>query len=274
MNGQTLQGWAGSLRPNLALLFTDIIDSTTLGSNQGDATWVPIIKAHIERARRLMYDFDCYEIKFIGDSFMIAFRNAVDALDFTLALKDYTGHESIRIRAGIHVGPVRVEENDLLGMMVNYTKRIEGEARGTIVLSEEAYNDVQYEKAQQHSHLKYKSRDFTAKGFDQPKRIWYVLRHLQVKRHSEVEANKVTADESNRVTYRRPFFKDKNGRTGYIDIKVKHGEHGEGRVILIKEGEIQVEFDANGKRVDFPLLSRQADQLEIITIRMPLSNLS
>ena len=62
----------------------------------------------------------------IGDSFMVIFRTALDALDFVLALERETGDARIIIRAGIHVGSARIFDDDIFGNMVNYTKRVEG----------------------------------------------------------------------------------------------------------------------------------------------------
>jgi hypothetical protein len=50
---------------------------------------------------------------------MVVFRTAVEALDFAVAFYSDTGDEQIKIRAGIHVGPARIIEDDLFGIMVN-----------------------------------------------------------------------------------------------------------------------------------------------------------
>ena len=114
----------------VALVFTDIVDSTALGNQLGDERWIEVLLPHFAQARDLMNNYDCYEIKIIGDSFMVAFRTAVDALDFALAFHNDTGDQRVRIRAGIHVGPVRIIEDDMYGMMVNYTKRVKGGKKG------------------------------------------------------------------------------------------------------------------------------------------------
>ena len=148
----SLQEWAGASRI-FALVFTDIVDSTALGSALGDEQWMLVLRKHFARARSLMVSDKCYEIKMIGDSFMVAFRSAIDALDFALAFHKDTGEDFVRIRAGIHVGPIRVFENDLFGMMVNYTKRVESTDNdaGFIVVSDEARNHIDSEKASRHS---------------------------------------------------------------------------------------------------------------------------
>jgi class 3 adenylate cyclase len=117
----------------------------------------------------------CYEIKMIGDSFMVAFRSTIDALDFALAFHADTGDDCVRIRVGIHVGPIRVFENDLFGMMVNYTKRVEStENYVFIMLSDEARNHVDNEKASRHSGLTFVDKSVKFKGFDKPQKVWRV----------------------------------------------------------------------------------------------------
>lgn len=66
------------------------------------------------------------EIKTIGDSFIEAFKGAGAALDYARALQGNTGHPQVRIRAGIHIGPMRVEEGDVFGGTVNFAARVVG----------------------------------------------------------------------------------------------------------------------------------------------------
>ena len=67
-------------------------------------------RAHFAQSRKLIVQFQGREIKTIGDSFMAAFRCADSALDYALALQRETGHPRVRVRAGIHIGPIHVEE--------------------------------------------------------------------------------------------------------------------------------------------------------------------
>src|ERR1041384_2654748 len=171
----SLEQWVGASRI-LAIVFTDIVDSTRLGHALGDEHWIELLRKHVSRARSLMNSEICYEIKMIGDSFMVAFHTATDALDFALAFHRDTGVDILRIRVGIHVGPVRIFENDLFGMMINYTKRIESTRNpDLIVISEDAKRLVDYEKASRHSQLHFSARDVTFKGFDEPQKVWHVL---------------------------------------------------------------------------------------------------
>ena len=176
MKGQTLQEWAGASRI-FALVFTDIVDSTSLANQMGNEKWIELLRKHFSQARRLMSKYDHHEIKTIGDSFMVIFRTPLDALDFVLELEKETGDPQIRIRAGIHVGQARIIDDDMFGIMVNYTKRVEGTDWGPIAirLSDAAKNQIADEKAERHSRLSFQPLEVEFKGFTEPQRIWAVF---------------------------------------------------------------------------------------------------
>jgi class 3 adenylate cyclase len=175
MKGQTLQEWAGASRI-FALVFTDIVDSSTLANQLGDEKWIDLLLKHFAKARGLMERYDHHEIKIIGDSFMVVFRTALDALDFTLALEKETGDERIGIRAGIHVGSARIIEDDIFGNMVNYTKRVEStQKEGGITLSDAAKREITNEKAERHSWLVFQPLPVTLKGFPERETVWLVV---------------------------------------------------------------------------------------------------
>src|SRR5206468_1351663 len=103
-----------------------------------------IIQTHFEQGRRLLEQFGGYEVKTIGDSLMVAFRTAVAALDFALGLHRETGDERVKIRAGIHIGPVTIRDEDASGAMVNYAARIVAMVRPPEVwVSDEAKKHIE-----------------------------------------------------------------------------------------------------------------------------------
>jgi class 3 adenylate cyclase len=174
----SLQEWAGAQRVTIALLFTDIVGSTRLANRMGDEKWIDVIINHAQKGRYLMNAFDCYEIKMIGDAFMIAFRTADDAIDFAFQFHGDTGHEAIRMRAGIHVGSVYIVDDDLYGKTVNYAARIvKAVPDDWIVLSEAAKNDLDIRRARDKHDAIIRITELGAnlKGFPPPNRIWRAL---------------------------------------------------------------------------------------------------
>jgi class 3 adenylate cyclase len=175
MKVQTLQEWAAASRI-FALAFTDIVDSTALANDLGDEEWIELLRKHFAQARLLMGKYDHHEIKIIGDSFMVIFRSALDALDFVLALETKTGDDRILIRAGIHVGSARIVGDDIFGNMVNYTKRVESvQTEGGITVSDGAKRDITNEKAQRHSGLTFQPLRVPFKGFPEQETVWLVI---------------------------------------------------------------------------------------------------
>ena len=87
---------------------------------------------------------------------MAAFKCANDALDYALALQGNTGHLQVQIRAGIHIGPMHVEEGDVFGGTVNFAARVIGAIRGAeIWLSQRAKEDIDRLGAAKYKQLKW-----------------------------------------------------------------------------------------------------------------------
>jgi len=80
---------------------------------------------HFRRGRELASNYDCYVVKVIGDAFFVAFRNSTDAVGFAIEFSKDTGVDFIGIRIGIHSGQVQIMENDIYGLNVNKTARIQ-----------------------------------------------------------------------------------------------------------------------------------------------------
>lgn len=140
----TLEGWAGSENLNLTLVFTDIVDSTLIGKKLGDRRWIEDLFVHFSQARSLTAFADCFVVKAIGDSLMMAFRTSTDAVDFALAFLMDTGVDHIGIRVGINSGQVHLRENDIYGLNVNFTSRIQHAVPGEgILVSNSVMRDYQ-----------------------------------------------------------------------------------------------------------------------------------
>jgi class 3 adenylate cyclase len=139
----SLLDWLGRNDGQIALVFTDIIGSTRLALSEGDDGWVRILKCHFARARDLKAEFQGYEVKLIGDACMMAFKTAWPALQFALNFYRFTGHDEVRIRAAVHIGEVTIVDDDMYGVMINYTSRLlKAAAAGGIVVSDKAMQNV------------------------------------------------------------------------------------------------------------------------------------
>jgi class 3 adenylate cyclase len=172
---KTLEEWAGGPMKTLALVFTDIVGSTELGRKLGDETWVDLLMNHFERARYLIDAFDGYEIKLIGDAVMVAFHTATDAVRFAIAFFLDTGAPQIFLRVGVHFGQMRIVDNDLYGLAVNLTSRVQhvGEGHLGIMISDPAKKDVQSEIGTSSTEMRFTENKCALRGFG-PQIVWRV----------------------------------------------------------------------------------------------------
>ncbi len=168
--------WTGSTRAILAMVFTDVVGSTEMWGKLGDETMNEVLHNHFTKSREFIKKYNGYEIKTIGDAFFVAFRTAVQALDFALSLYHDTGDTRIKIRAGIHAGPVMIKENDAFGNTVNYTARVIGTIKkGEIWLSSQAKEHIAQFQARQHSGIRWMEHtDCELKGFSGKHTLWSV----------------------------------------------------------------------------------------------------
>lgn len=70
------------------------------------------------------------EVKHLGDGFMLTFPWAHAAVDFGRDLQHVFSAGLVRVRAGVHVGPVVEEDGDIFGTTVNVAARVSAAARG------------------------------------------------------------------------------------------------------------------------------------------------
>jgi class 3 adenylate cyclase len=171
---RSLRDQERSSRATLAIVFTDVVGSTALEDEMKDDPMNELRRAHFQQSRKLIEENKGREIKTLGDSFMAAFRSVDKAVDYTLALQADPGHAKVQVRAGIHIGPVHVEENDVFGGAVNFAARVVHEIKGAeIWLSARAKEDLDGQRAKRHTHLKWQQHNGrTLKGFPGTFTLW------------------------------------------------------------------------------------------------------
>jgi len=96
-----------------ALLLTDVVDSTRLAEDLGDAAMADVWVAHDRVARALLPEWRGREID-KTDGMLLLFDSATDAVSYALAYHRALAAMPVplRARAGLHVGPVILREND------------------------------------------------------------------------------------------------------------------------------------------------------------------
>jgi len=118
------------------ILFTDIVDSTALARDAGDASWKRTVAMHDDVVRSVLTGFGGREVETAGDSFLVVFESAEGAIRCGLAFVRALDAIRLPIRVGIHSGEVVVSDDQVRGLAVHAAARILGQARsGEVLLS-------------------------------------------------------------------------------------------------------------------------------------------
>ena len=148
------------------LAFTDIRSSTSIWEHAPDGMRAGL-KIHNTVMREVMGMFGGYEVKTIGDAFMIAFTSTQDGVNFGLSVHELLRGASwpaslledvsicaeqgplwggLTVRIGVNSGPVTVEENaltgrtDYFGHTVNVAARLESACKpGAVAIPSDLY---------------------------------------------------------------------------------------------------------------------------------------
>ena len=133
----------------VAILFSDIEDSTVLTERLGDERWLEVLREHNAIFREQISRHEGYEVKSQGDGFMLAFPDPCEALECAIAVqrafveREQTGEsETLRVRMGLHTGEVISEEGDYFGKNVILAARIAAEALGGEILVSQELRDA------------------------------------------------------------------------------------------------------------------------------------
>lgn len=125
----------------VTILFTDIVDSTSLVRSLGDVESRPVFREHDRLVRKAIKRYGGYEVRTQGDGFMVAFRTAGDgvlcAVDVQRMITKLDALETpapVRVRAGLNTGDVVSETDDYFGEAVIVAARVTNIAGGGEIL--------------------------------------------------------------------------------------------------------------------------------------------
>eukprot|EP01063_Lacrimia_lanifica_P003516 TRINITY_DN11889_c0_g2_i1.p1 TRINITY_DN11889_c0_g2~~TRINITY_DN11889_c0_g2_i1.p1 ORF type:complete len:832 (+),score=141.97 TRINITY_DN11889_c0_g2_i1:52-2547(+) len=110
----------GHLAKDNAIVFTNVCEAATLWANAPESM-KNSIQQYSHLARRLIEETDGYQVNAVGDSFVVAFHTAHDAVAFGVELLAQASgpavyHETpLRLRIGIDYGPCVVQKSVLTG---------------------------------------------------------------------------------------------------------------------------------------------------------------
>ncbi|TVR97722.1 MAG: adenylate/guanylate cyclase domain-containing protein [Rhodospirillales bacterium] len=122
---------AGSAGRRLTLMFTDIVGSTTLAAEHGDAAAIRIIRIHNQIVEAVLHQLGGLHVKNLGDGTLAVFDTAASGLRAAVIIQrcisEHNRHlpaHAFQLRIGLNVGPAIVEAGDLIGATVNLASRV------------------------------------------------------------------------------------------------------------------------------------------------------
>lgn len=120
----------------VAVLFTDLVDSTPTAAASGDTVWRSTLDRYEATVHRTIRRHHGTVVKHTGDGALATFPSGSEAIDAAVELRNTTRDLGLDGRTGIHVGEIEQRGDDISGIAVNLAARIMAEAKpGEIVVS-------------------------------------------------------------------------------------------------------------------------------------------
>jgi Adenylate cyclase, family 3 (some proteins contain HAMP domain) len=123
------------------VLFTDLVGSTDLMTEVGEAAFDELRRVHFAALRAAIENVGGEEIKNTGDGVMAVFGSAAEAVDCAVAMQhavdrySRAGPVPLAIRVGLALGDVIFEEDDVFGAPVVEAARLVATARSGQILA-------------------------------------------------------------------------------------------------------------------------------------------
>ena len=107
-----------------ALMFTDIVGSTDLAVQLGDARWRKLLASHDSMLRRNLTRFHGRKVDQAGDNVLATFDRTTQAAECARAILDSAPKLGLQMRIGIHFGEVEVIGGKVGGASVHIGARL------------------------------------------------------------------------------------------------------------------------------------------------------
>jgi class 3 adenylate cyclase len=127
----------------VAVMFTDIANSTALAESMGDDEWARILARYRGLVRAAFASRGGAEVGTQGDGFLGRFPSPADAVrcgvDIQREMEEVREQVDLDlgVRIGIHAGEAVEDDGDLIGRVVNLAARVTGEASpGEVLVTE------------------------------------------------------------------------------------------------------------------------------------------
>jgi class 3 adenylate cyclase len=128
----------------VTILFSDIEGSTELMEQMGEQAWMTMWHEHNRAVREHVAMHSGFEVRSLGDGFMIAFASAREALRCGVGIQRAIScrQDQLRIRLGLHTAEAIREADDFYGKGVVLAARAAAAARGGEILVSSLVRDL------------------------------------------------------------------------------------------------------------------------------------
>ena len=152
-------------------MFTDIVGYTAIMGKDETAAY-QLLKKNRKVQKPLIEKHGGKWLKEIGDGVLASFHTISDAVYCAVEIQRRCSEEAdLKLRIGIHLGEVIVEEGDVFGDGVNIASRLESLApAGVIYVSESVYRNIENKKGIKAEFVK----EETLKNVKHPIRIYEI----------------------------------------------------------------------------------------------------
>lgn len=137
---------------HLAVLFADVVESTALYRRLGDVEALNVINVVLHELKAVLPQHQGRLVKTLGDAVMCLFPDADCAVEAAVAMQHAVAGlrpagENMRIRIGLHTGPVVIGGEDVYGDTVNVAAYLADAATaGQILIAEATAQDMSKER--------------------------------------------------------------------------------------------------------------------------------
>jgi class 3 adenylate cyclase/uncharacterized tellurite resistance protein B-like protein len=181
--------WAGIPKITLTIVFANVIGSKAIRKELGTSIVEERLDAYFKLARALTAEKEGYEIRKNEDELTIAFRTPGDGLDFALALYAKSNLSQLKVRAGIHVGSVETNKENLCSTTINYAVQIgQYSNKGGVWTSDRIERQIQDQGMHHHQYLLWNSHAHCRiKKFHGTHRLWSLRKPIDIVSLSKYE---------------------------------------------------------------------------------------
>jgi class 3 adenylate cyclase len=156
------------------ILFTDIVNSTTLTQSLGDEAAMELLDVHNSVVRNALAELGGREVKHTGDGIMASFVSAAGAIRCAIQIQreldkhaQANPNRPLKVRVGAAAGEPVEQNNDLFGSTVQLAARLCAHAQPDQILVSNAIPDLCLGKGLRFEDI----GEATLKGFGSPVRI-------------------------------------------------------------------------------------------------------